>query len=401
MLLIEAGPDDPGITDADRLTDQMEFQSTLTGWGIDATFVSGATTLNYPQGRKTGGGSAVNGAFAVRGVRDDYERWAAAAGDEWSWPHMLRVLCRLESDQDFGGESHGTDGPIPVVRWRRDELLPQQQGFLTAVMDHGIPWVDDLNAPDASGIGPMPMNRRDGVRMSTALTLPPARPRAREPDDLARHRGDARSARARPRYRGRVPARRNAGTGARVARHPLLRRAAVADAAAALRHRPGWPPRRRRRRLRRRAPRRRREPDGPPGHRRVPRAARRPRPARRPRVPARRAVLVVDRATRRTTCGSACGPRGSSPRSPICAPRSASRRSARSSSVCTTRCRAGTVRLRSTDPAVRPQVDFRMLSRAGRPAAPRRGTAARHGPRREPRVRVDVLGHRVARPRDA
>ena len=87
-------------------------------------------------------------------------------------------LCRLEADQDFGGEAHGTDGPVPVVRWRPDELLPAQQAFLTAVMDHGIPWVEDLNAPDASGIGAMPMNRRDGVRMSTALTyLPLARQR--------------------------------------------------------------------------------------------------------------------------------------------------------------------------------------------------------------------------------
>ena len=33
VLLIEAGPDDPGITDADRLTDQMEFQATLTELG--------------------------------------------------------------------------------------------------------------------------------------------------------------------------------------------------------------------------------------------------------------------------------------------------------------------------------------------------------------------------------
>ena len=173
VLLIEAGPDDPGITDADRLTDQMQFQATLTDWAIDASFVPGGATLNYPQGRKTGGGSAVNGAFAVRGVRDDYERWAAAAGDDWSWPNMLRALCRLESDQDFGDEYHGTDGPVPVARWRRDELLPQQEAYLTAVTDHGIPWVDDLNAPDASGIGPMPMNRRDGVRMSTALTYLP------------------------------------------------------------------------------------------------------------------------------------------------------------------------------------------------------------------------------------
>jgi choline dehydrogenase len=171
VLLVEAGPDD-GLTEADRLTDQMAFASTLTEWGVDATFAEG-TSLNYPQGRKMGGGSAVNGAFAVRGIRDDYERWAASAGEEWSWPHMLRVLCRLESDQDFAGADHGTGGPVPVVRWRRDELVPAQQAFLSAVTDQGIPFVDDLNAPDATGIGPMPMNRRDGVRMSTALSYLP------------------------------------------------------------------------------------------------------------------------------------------------------------------------------------------------------------------------------------
>jgi choline dehydrogenase len=178
VLLIEAGPD-AGFSKDDRLTDQMRFASTLTDWSIDASFVTGGATLNYPQGRKLGGGSAVNGAFAVRGVRDDYERWAGIAGDEWSWPNMLRVLCRLEADQDYATEYHGTDGPVPVARWRRDELLPEQHAFLTAVLDAGIPWVDDLNAPNASGIGAMPMNRRDGVRMSTALTyLPLVRDRA-------------------------------------------------------------------------------------------------------------------------------------------------------------------------------------------------------------------------------
>src|SRR5204863_1353676 len=123
VLLIEAGPDPADATPADRLGDQMRFAATLTDWAVDAAFVAGGATLNYPQGRKMGGGSAVNGAFAVRGVRDDYERWAAAAGEEWSWPHMLRALCRLESDHDFGGDAHGQDGPIPVVRWRREQLL--------------------------------------------------------------------------------------------------------------------------------------------------------------------------------------------------------------------------------------------------------------------------------------
>jgi choline dehydrogenase len=177
VLLIEAGPDRGHVADVDRLADQMAFTTTLTGWRVDATFAPGLT-MNYPQGRTMGGGSAVNGGFAVRGLHDDFDRWAKVAGDEWAWPHMLRALCRLETDQDFGGEHHGADGPVPVVRWPRAELLPVQDAFLAAVTDHGIPWIDDLNAPDASGIGLMPMNRRDGVRMSTALTyLPLARAR--------------------------------------------------------------------------------------------------------------------------------------------------------------------------------------------------------------------------------
>ena len=181
VLLIEAGPDHPAVTDDDQLGDQMRFSATLTDWATDATFVPGIT-LNYPQGRRMGGGSGVNGAFAVRGLPDDYERWAALAGEEWSWPHMLRALRRLEDDQDFADDFHGQKGPVPVVRWRRDELLPAQQAFLAAVSDRGISWVDDMNAPDASGIGAIPMNRSDGVRMSTALTYLPL---ARGRDNLA------------------------------------------------------------------------------------------------------------------------------------------------------------------------------------------------------------------------
>jgi choline dehydrogenase len=177
VLLLEAGADVTGPSAPDVLSDQMRFSSQLTEWGIDASFVPGGS-LNYPQGRKLGGGSAVNGAFAVRGLPDDYERWARAGGDDWSWPHMLRVLTRLETDLDFPGGVHGADGPIPVVRWQPDELLPMQRSFLAAVGDRGIPWVDDANAPDASGVGAIPMNRKDGLRMSTALTyLPPVRQR--------------------------------------------------------------------------------------------------------------------------------------------------------------------------------------------------------------------------------
>ena len=88
---------------------------------------------------------------------------------------MLPYFRRLESDADFGAPLHGTDGPLPVIRWRRDELLPLQRAFLAAAEARGFPWTDDHNDPDSTGIGPLPMNRCAGTRISTALSyLPPA-----------------------------------------------------------------------------------------------------------------------------------------------------------------------------------------------------------------------------------
>ena len=106
-------------------------------------------------------------------------RLAAASGFTQYAYVFLEQDADLMADQDFAGEYHGANGPVPVVRWRQDELLPAQQAFRTAVTEHGISWVDDFNAPDASGVGVIPMNLRDGVRMSTALTyLPLVRDRA-------------------------------------------------------------------------------------------------------------------------------------------------------------------------------------------------------------------------------
>ena len=247
MLLIEAGPDHPGIADADRLGDQMRFAATLTDWAIDASFVPGGATLNYPQGRKTGGGSAVNGAFAVRGVHGDYERWAAVAGDEWSWPHLLRVLCRLETDQDFARRRsrHRRPGSRRALA-PRGAPAGASRRFSLRSRTTSIPWVDDLNAPAPRGSADAhePARRRPHV---DGADLPATRQAAGEPHGLVGHRGDAGAARAWPRHRCRVPAQRSAATGERLACRPLCRRAPIADAVVAVGNRPGSPPGRGRR----------------------------------------------------------------------------------------------------------------------------------------------------------
>ena len=171
VLLLEAGGGAPLGGSQDQLAN-INFALTTRDWGLRATAGPGRV-LDYPQGRFLGGGSSVNGGLAFRGAPADYDRWAAMGNPSWSWDHLLPCLRRLEDDRDFGeshGEVHGQGGPIPVVRYHRDELLDIQQAFRSGCEAGGIPWTDDHNAPDSTGVGPLPMNREDGVRMSTALT---------------------------------------------------------------------------------------------------------------------------------------------------------------------------------------------------------------------------------------
>ena len=175
VLVLEAGPTGPLDSDADLLSN-VSFALTGHDWGVRAR-VTGERELDYPQGKFLGGGSSVNGALAFRGSPADYDGWAAQHNPRWSWDHMLPCFRRLEHDLDFGADHavHGEDGPVPIVRWGDDELLPVQRAFADACVSMGLPWVPDHNHPAATGIGPLPMNRAEGRRMSTALAyLAPA-----------------------------------------------------------------------------------------------------------------------------------------------------------------------------------------------------------------------------------
>jgi len=166
VLLLEAGPVGPLGDDNDRLAN-VSFALTARDWGLKAR-VEGERELDYPQGRFLGGGSSVNGALAFRGMPSDYDGWRSAS---WGWTDMLRCFRRLERDVDFGDETdvHGADGPIPIVRWREDELVPLQQAFRHGCESLGWKWNPDFNRAGTGGVGPFPMNRDGDVRVSTAL----------------------------------------------------------------------------------------------------------------------------------------------------------------------------------------------------------------------------------------
>ena len=183
VLLIEAGPDYPSL---DSLPDKLKYGYTtaadITPSDHDWKFVGRATAqagpMLVPRGKVTGGSSAINGEIFLRGIPEDFEAWASLGNTEWSFENVLPFFCRLERDLDFQADFHGTQGPIPVRRFKRSEWLPPQVAFHDACRAAGFPDSPDHNDPNASGVGPIALNNLDGVRWSTNVGyLNPARRR--------------------------------------------------------------------------------------------------------------------------------------------------------------------------------------------------------------------------------
>jgi choline dehydrogenase len=176
VLLLEAGPDYP---DFEQYPDDLKFGYAPTASEMGAphswSFTGNATSsqpepIAVPRGKAVGGTSAINGQVFLRGVPEDYDIWASWGNDEWSYIKVLPYFRKLETDTDVRDDFHGSEGPIPVRRHKRETWLPLQNAFQEACIDAGYPETYDHNNPDSWGVGPFPMNNPNGVRMSTALT---------------------------------------------------------------------------------------------------------------------------------------------------------------------------------------------------------------------------------------
>ena len=184
VILLEAGPDYP---DFEHLPEDLKQGNNtwLSAYGPHSWDLRGRANSSQsepmviPRGWAMGGSSSINGQVVFRGVPEDYDRWAEWGNDEWKFTDCLPFFRKLENDWDFGGDDfHGSEGPLPVRRPKREDWLPFNAAFYDACMALGIPEHPDQNAPDCyTAISPRPMNNIDGVRMSTSLTFlnpPPA-----------------------------------------------------------------------------------------------------------------------------------------------------------------------------------------------------------------------------------
>lgn len=180
VLLLEAGPDYP---DPDLLPEEIKYgygrdrniwaRAFGRGSPYDWGFVARSTDLSgpmiVPRGKIVGGSSAVNAQIFLRGIPEDYDRWALEGNKGWSFQDLLPYFKKIERDVDFEDEYHGNVGPIVARRFRIDELNVDQRSFYLAALSAGYPECPDHNSPYGTGVGPVPLNNLDGIRYSTAM----------------------------------------------------------------------------------------------------------------------------------------------------------------------------------------------------------------------------------------
>jgi 5-(hydroxymethyl)furfural/furfural oxidase len=174
VLLLEAGADTaPGQEPADILDvyptsyyNKSYMWPALTAhWRTRET--SNAT--GFDQARVMGGGSSVMGMVALRGIADDYDEWERLGATGWSWHGVLPYFRQLESDLDFAGDAHGSDGPIPIRRVPRQNWTPLARGADNYAQLRQLPFIADMNADFRDGYCSLPMSNSQARRASTAM----------------------------------------------------------------------------------------------------------------------------------------------------------------------------------------------------------------------------------------
>jgi choline dehydrogenase len=183
VLLVEAGP---RFAELDSYPPELRyganFGASMPGhpnnWNFDATLRPG---VHQPlsRGKVVGGSSALNGTIFSRGLPEDFAAWVAAGAPAWSYDEVLPYFRRAERDIDLDGNHHGRDGPVPVSRVGQENWTPASIAFAEACAQAGFHVDPDLNAPGSIGVGALPLNNVDGVRINMALAyLDPAAERS-------------------------------------------------------------------------------------------------------------------------------------------------------------------------------------------------------------------------------
>jgi choline dehydrogenase len=178
VLLLEAGPKDNNLWIHVPLGYGRLFKDKTVNWMYQTEPEPGldGRTIFQPRGKVLGGSSSINGLLYVRGQHEDYDRWRQHGNSGWGFDDVLPYFKKAEHQERGADEFHGVGGPLPV-----SDLIhadPLSTAFIAAAAETGIPVNSDFNGASQDGAGFFQTTTRRGRRASTAVAyLRPARGR--------------------------------------------------------------------------------------------------------------------------------------------------------------------------------------------------------------------------------
>ena len=177
VLLLEAGGDPNPTSDIPLLA--FYSQKTDIDWQYQTEPEEGMCQglrdkrCNWPRGKVLGGSSVINYMIYIRGMKADYDAWAAAGNYGWGYEE---VLPYFKKSQDVTSEKllqkhsngvtyHATGGPLTLQEFERTEF---GETILQAVTQVGYERLEDLNAENQLGFANIFGTLRNGTRCNTA-----------------------------------------------------------------------------------------------------------------------------------------------------------------------------------------------------------------------------------------
>jgi choline dehydrogenase len=179
VLLLEAGPEDTHLWIHVPLGYGKLFKEKTVNWmyQTEPEPELDGRTIFQPRGKVLGGSSSINGLLYLRGQHQDYDRWRQRGNAGWGYDDVLPYFKKAEDQQRGGNEFHGVGGPLPVSDWRHAD--PLSEAFVVAAAETGIPTNPDFNGATQEGAGFFQTTTRRGRRASTAYAyLSPAERRS-------------------------------------------------------------------------------------------------------------------------------------------------------------------------------------------------------------------------------
>src|SRR3984957_18997489 len=178
VLLLEAGPKDTNLWIHVPLGYGKLFKEKTVNWMYQTEPEPGLVgrTVFQPRGKVLGGSSSINGLLYVRGQHEDYDRWRQHGNAGWGFDDVLPYFKKAESQQRGADKYHGSGGPLPVSDLGHPD--PLSAAFIEAAAETGLPINPDFNGATQEGAGFFQTTTRGGRRASTAVAyLRPAKSR--------------------------------------------------------------------------------------------------------------------------------------------------------------------------------------------------------------------------------